>query len=99
MSAAPPLVKLTVGVVIERRRATNPWIDFVWRPIAVLPGQPDAAPWTILSMEGGVTTFYASSGEIALYRSESRSYADNLAAAVPSLWIALRPTGLEPPYS
>src|SRR5262249_55111692 len=36
--------------------------------------------------------------EIALYRTETAHYRDNLASGAPSLWIALRPTGVEPPY-
>ena len=63
-----------------------------------LPGRPDAMPWTLLSTDAGIATFYAGSTEIALYRTESRNYRDNLAYGVPLLWIALRPTGLEPPY-
>jgi Protein of unknown function (DUF3305) len=38
------------------------------------------------------------STEVALYRTECRNYRDNLACDAPLLWIALRPTGLEPPY-
>ena len=36
--------------------------------------------------------------EVALYRTETGSYRDNLASGAPSLWVALRPTGVEPPY-
>ena len=42
------LVSVPVGVVVERRKATSPWADFVWQPVAVLPDAPDAAPWTVL---------------------------------------------------
>jgi hypothetical protein len=87
-----------VGVVVERRRAASPWIDFTWQPAMVLPGTPDAAPWSVLSADADVTAFYAGSTEIALYRTESGHYSDNLAAGAPALWIALRPTGIEPPY-
>ncbi len=61
-------------------------------------GQPDAAPWTVLSQDGDRTTFYAGPAEIALYRTETGNYRDNLASAAPMLWVALRSTGVEPPY-
>jgi hypothetical protein len=93
-----PHAGITVGVVVERRKAASPWADFIWRPVAVLPGQPDAAPWTVLSTAGDTTSFYAGMAEVALYRGDTGSYRDNLASAVPSLWVALRPTGAEPPY-
>jgi hypothetical protein len=92
------LARIAVGVVVERRKATNPWIDWVWQPVSVLPGRPDAVPWTVLSEDGERTTFYAGSAEIALYRTETAQYRDNLVSGAPSLWIALRPTGVEPAY-
>jgi hypothetical protein len=98
MSVAPAFVRIPVGVVVERRRATSPWIDFTWQPVMALPGRPDAAPWTILSIDAEIATFYVGSTEIALYRTECRNYRDNVARVSPSLWIALRPTGIEPPY-
>jgi hypothetical protein len=98
MSAAA-LARIPVGVVAERRKAASQWIDFVWRPVAVLPGQPDAAPWTVLGTEGGTTTFYAGRTEIELHRAETSNYRDNLASGSPSVWVALRPTETEPPYA
>ena len=99
MSAAEPLVRLAVGVVIERRSAKSAWADFVWRPSAVLAGEPDAAPWTLLDAEADRTTFYAGASEVALYRSDTTFYRDNLATGEPMLWAVLRPTGGEPPFS
>ena len=98
MSVVPAFARIPVGVVVERRRATSPWIDFTWQPVMALPGRPGAVPWTVLSIDAGIATFYAGSTEIALYRTESGNYRDNLGCGVPLLWIALRPTGLEPPY-
>ena len=36
--------------------------------------------------------------EVELYRSETANYRDNLASGAPMLWVALRATGVEPPY-
>jgi hypothetical protein len=98
MSALVPLLRIPVGVVVERRKANSPWTDFIWRPVAVLAGVPDAAPWTALTLDGDVATFYAGAAEIALYRSETDNYRRNLASGAPSIWVALHPTGAEPPY-
>jgi hypothetical protein len=99
LSAAPPLTRIPVGVVVERRKAVSTWIDFAWRPVAVLPGQPDTPPWTILSEEVEVTTFYAGAAEIELYRTEATLYRSNLISGMPAVWIALRATGGDPPYT
>ena len=34
VSVAPALASIAVGVVVERRKAQSPWIDFIWRPLA-----------------------------------------------------------------
>ncbi len=94
----PVHARIPVGVVVERRKAQSQWIDFVWKPVTVLAGLPDAAPWTVLFADGDGTTFYAGTAEIELYRTETTNYRDNLASGAPFLWVALRPTGVEPPY-
>ena len=98
MTVAPALGKIAVGVVVERRKAQSAWIDFTWKPTAVLSGVPDAAPWTKLSEEGDGATFYAGAAEVELHRTETSNYRDNLASGTPMLWVALRPTGVDPPY-
>jgi hypothetical protein len=98
VSSVPPLAKVPIGVVVERRKAQSPWIEFVWRPTTALAGLPDTAPWTVLSQYRDGTTFYAGAAEIELYRSETANYRDNLASGAPLLWVALRPTGSAPPY-
>ena len=92
------LARIPVGVVVERSKAASQWIDFVWRPVAVLHGQPVAEPWTPLAAEGGVTTFYAGTAEVELFRSDTQFYRDNLVSGAPSLWIGMTPTDSEPPY-
>ncbi|MGA7310458.1 MAG: DUF3305 domain-containing protein, partial [Pseudolabrys sp.] len=86
-----PLVSISVGVVVERSKSANQWAEFYWRPVGVLPGVPEAAPWTKLSEDGEHVTFYAGSAEIKLYRTETSSYRDNLALEAPLLWVILQP--------
>jgi uncharacterized protein DUF3305 len=92
------LMSIPVGVVVERRKAKSPWLDFLWRPVSVLAGIPSAAPWTPIDAEADRTTFYAGAGVIALHRSETANYRDNLGSGAPALWVVLRPTGSEPAY-
>jgi len=96
--SVPAQEKIAIGVVVERRKAQSQWIDFTWKPVAVLAGQPEAAPWTVLSQDGDGATFYAGGADIELYRTETANYRANLASGAPMLWVALRPTGGEPPY-
>jgi Protein of unknown function (DUF3305) len=92
------LLSFPVGVVVERHRATSPWLDFVWRPVSILTGVPAAAPWTLLAQDADTATFYAGSASIELYRTETANYLLNLNAAAPLLWVVLRQREQEPPY-
>jgi hypothetical protein len=85
------LAKIVVGVVVERRKARSPWLDFLWRPVSVLVGTPSALPWTRISEEGDATTFYAGEAAIELHRTETANYRQNLSSATPALWVVLRP--------
>ena len=87
---------LEVGVVVERRKLSNPWAEWSWAPVAVLPGAPAAAPWTVLDESAGTTRFYAGAAELEFFSSETTYYRDNLRSGQPSLWVSLRPAD-EPP--
>jgi hypothetical protein len=99
VSMPAPHARIAVGVVVERRKTMSKWIDFIWKPVSVLVGTPDASAWTTLGTTEDAATFYAGAAEIALYRTETANYMSNLSASAPSLWVALRPTGVEPPYT
>jgi len=98
MSPVLPLLRIPVGVVVERRKASSRWADVVWRPVTLLAGLPDATPWTVLATEGETVTFYAGAVEIELYRSDTENYRRNLESGSPSVWVALQPTANDPPY-
>ncbi len=94
-SRSPALVRIPVGVVVERCEAESPWLPFLSRPVAVLAGVPTAAPWTVIRSDRDVTLFFAGQAVIELYRTETANYRDNLASGTPSLWVVLRPTSTE----
>jgi len=96
MTAA--LMRIPVGVVVERSKAITQWDDYIWKPVGVLPGEPATEPWTKLSGDDNRTSFYAGTAEVELYRSETTNYRDNLASGAPSLWVVLRQADGTPPY-
>ncbi len=99
MSNVPPHISIPVGVIVERSKSENPWADFYWRATGVLAGQPETPAWTVLSDDGQRATFYAGTANVALYRTETGFYRDNLTSGAPALWVALRATEGEPPYT
>jgi hypothetical protein len=91
-------VSIPVGVVVERQKADSKWIDYTWRPVSVLHGQPAAAAWTVLNESGDAVTFFAGVAYVELHPAETANYRDNLSTGDPRLWVVLRPTGVDPPY-
>lgn len=94
-----PLLRIPVGVVVERYKAASPWLDVVWRGIAVLPDEAEMAPWTVLREQEEATLYYAGSANIDLYRTETPRYRENLATGTPSIWIILSPSEGPWPYA
>jgi Protein of unknown function (DUF3305) len=92
------LVRIAVGVVVERRKARSIWVDFLWRLVSVFVGIPSAAPWTPLDTSAEKTLFYAGEAMVELHRTETANYRNNLASGAPALWVALRPVPSERPY-
>jgi hypothetical protein len=99
MSSALPLLRIPIGIVVERRKTDSPWADFVWRSIAVLPDEPETEPWTVLRDEGETTLFYAGSATVDLYPSETARYRDNLVSGNPCIWTVLSPAEGAWPYA
>ena len=99
MSVIPPLASIPVGVVVERSKSASSWSDLLWRPLNALAGVPDTPAWSKLSDDGQRATFYAGAADIELYRSEVGNYRENLMVETPLLWVALRPTEVDPPYT
>ena len=97
MSSAP-LSQIVVGVVVERRKADSPWIDFLWRPVGILPDAPDMPAWSVLREEEETVLFYAGSRTVDLHRAETARYRDNLATGSPLLWVVLSPAEGDWPY-
>ena len=92
------LATIPVGVVVDRIKAESQWIDYIWQPTAVLVGEPDAQPWTVLSGDNDRASYYAGSTSIDLYRSDTGNYRDNLLGD-SKLWVVLTPSESDPPYS
>jgi hypothetical protein len=89
-AASTALVRIGVAVIVERRKAKSPWLDFIWRPVAALAGSPGAEPWTVLRATEESTLFYAGEGAVELFRTETANYRSNLDSGAPLLWVALR---------
>ena len=81
---------LTVGLIVERRKAKSVWQDFVWQPVEVVTVIPPLAPWSVMREEGGTTRFFAGTFTMELFKNETVSYRMNLVAERPGIYVVLR---------
>jgi hypothetical protein len=92
------VVRIPLGIVVERRKAVSQWIDHIWRPVTALVGSPETEPWTVLKEEGDTTTFYAGNSEIELFPADASHYRDNLVSGGPLIWVSLQASNEQQPY-
>lgn len=86
---------MPIGVVLERRKIDNPWVDFSWRAIAVIPGAAPLDPakddWKVLAEGDGFTHFHAATFDLELFKKETEGYRTNISSAPPSVYVVLHP--------
>ncbi len=84
------LEKLNVGIVIEQRAIDNPWQDFSWRPVGVLPGvSNDDGDWKLLRQGDGWSHFLIGNLDVELFRGETEGYRYNLTNDPPRVYVVL----------
>jgi hypothetical protein len=89
--------RMPVGVILERRKASNPWDEFVWRAVAIVPGAAPTADWTVVREAPEGIQFFAGTFELELHPKETGRYRDNLRSPAPSAYVAwLRDPGGNP---
>ncbi len=86
----------SVGVVVERRRVDNPWIEARWQPVMLVPADPTLPDWSVLAEGPDWTRHYAGTAEISLFPTEAENYKHNLDGGSPSAYVILRPGGPAP---
>lgn len=84
---------LAVGVVVERRRIDNPWQEYRWSPVAVIPGAPPMDPatdvWKLLREGDDWCHFHVGTLSLELFVGETEGYRNNLSGAAPYVYVVL----------
>lgn len=91
--SAPIVERVPVGVVLERRESSHPWLDFAWKPVAAIAGAPERDPcgdWAVVARGEGWIHFHAGTLTLELFRKETEGYKVNLSQDPPRLFVVLR---------
>lgn len=79
---------LPVGAVVRRTPGVTQWARDIWKPVAVIPGAPEAF-WKELVREGEVVDYHAGTVSMELFRADVEGYLVSLNMTVPSVWVVL----------
>lgn len=83
--------KIEVGVVLERRDATNKWIEHSWHLVGVLPGARAAPKWVELGRGEGWVRYHVATLPIEIFSGETEGYKYNLSLDPPVVFVVLDP--------
>ena len=83
--------EIPVGVVIRKQPGVTRWANWIWRPVAVLPGAPPAE-WRELRREGDAVEYHAATVTLEVHRAETEGYKVALSREPPSVYVILRPS-------
>ena len=89
--------RMPIGVILERRPANNPWEEFRWRPVSVVPGAPATEPWAVVFKDGSIEHYFAGVHELELHPRETERYLHNLATETPSVYVVVHPQSSDGP--
>ena len=90
-----PKTAFRVAIVGVSYPPANKWARRSLRPAAVLADLPTLDPGTVMTEHNDVRTIYLGDHAVQLHSGETRHYIDNLAAAQPSLWVAMDETKVQ----
>lgn len=82
---------MSLGVIVERRKIDNPWQDYAWRPIAIVPNSMPTEGWKELHSGENWVHFHAATLDLELFRGETEGYKTNLSQSPPQIFVVLRP--------
>jgi hypothetical protein len=80
--------ELQVGAVVRCTPGVTRWVKAIWKPVAVIPGAPEAF-WNELVRDGEIVDYHAGTVAMPLYRADVEGYLVSLNMAVPSIWVIM----------
>ncbi|WP_164513378.1 DUF3305 domain-containing protein [Thiosocius teredinicola] len=81
-----------VAVMMERRPATSPWVDHVWKAVAITVGRHAQGGAMSLVRDDGETALFLVGGlQVRLHVDECESYYHNMVCGTPRAYVVAHP--------
>lgn len=85
-------VSFPLGIVVERRKSSHPWADWIWMPISVIPNAQAEAKWVEMMRTKESVQYHAGTLLLTLHRKDTDALRANLMLPVPELYVVLQET-------
>lgn len=87
---APRVERVSVGVVLSRKKADSPWADHIWEPVEVMLDPPAAIHGKVCAQGPGWKHYFVECEPLELHRKDAAAYRESLAQVDgASLWVVL----------
>lgn len=83
-------ISIPLGIVVEKRKSSHPWADWIWAPVAVFTNADPDACWVELVRKESVVRYHAATLEMTLHRKETEPLRNNLMLDEPELYVVLQ---------
>ncbi len=83
-------VSLPLGIVVEKRKSSHPWADWIWKPVSVVLNAPADAMWEEMLSEPEAVQYLAGTLFLTLHRKDTEALRANLMLPEPELYVVLR---------
>lgn len=83
-------LRISVGVIGEKRKASSPWADDYWVPVAVVEGEMGHAAGDVIRQSEKATAYFMGMAEIYCHAAETEAYIYNFDSVMPAVYVVLR---------
>ncbi len=86
-------ISVPLGIVVEKRKSTHPWGDWIWKPVAVFMNAAEGVTWVELMRGEDYVRYHAATLPLTLHRKDTEALRFNLMLDEPELYVVLEESG------
>lgn len=83
-------VTIPLGIVVEKRKSSHPWGDWIWAPVAVFMNAAEGVFWVELMRGDNYIRYHAATLPLTLHRKDTEALRLNLMLDKPELYVVLQ---------
>jgi len=81
---------IPLGIVVEKRKSSHPWADWIWKPVSVFMNAPERAKWEEMRRTDEAVQYHAGTLFLQLHRKDTEALRSNLMLEQSVLYVVLQ---------